>query len=207
MPKSGKLLNTEEVIGYSYRYPTFTNAQIAGHFGTTRQAVNLLLKREKVRSKAIRPERSKRTTCPLCGSTKVPQAKVCSKCFHSRTGGPTNLICDECGKVVPMPPSRVSRFSSKGQVHFFCSKKCQGKYAGENWGWGSPDKKIVNPDNVVELLESGSNTTEISRKLGTSVSNIHHIALEKGYRNLSSTKNPKWVDLTKIMSNYTEISG
>jgi len=45
------------------------------------------------------------------------------------------LFCDECGKPFVRTFSYVADRIKKGQSHFFCSRKCLGRYIGKNYGY------------------------------------------------------------------------
>lgn len=83
---------------------------------------------------------SRYTRCLNCGQPFLPEDDsnlFCSlKCRHEYLW--IQRICCECGDLFYRVASQVIyKTEKKRQGMWFCSKKCQGKYLGKQWGFGS----------------------------------------------------------------------
>lgn len=83
-------------------------------------------------------ERAKHRTCEHCGidytSATSDSKRFCSQiCRHAHHT--SEVICEECGKVFQRQTSTI-----RGH-HIWCSRQCQAKSWGKNYGWGSEYRK------------------------------------------------------------------
>lgn len=83
--------------------------------------------------------------CPQCGRD-IPQGRghifCCAQCRHDFSY--KKIPCEVCGQLKEYHIKRVDWLQKRGgQKHFYCSKRCQGKWLGTNYGGGST-KQMIN---------------------------------------------------------------
>jgi len=160
----------QELIDYRSNNPCLTLEQIGRKFGITREAVRQILARAGERTSSLNYGN---WVCSRCGKrisiTDLPKRKYCPECRKIlKEQLTTMLTCDYCGKLFPRRTKDVLlRIGKRGAKHVFCSKVCQGRYLGDNFGfihWTIEQHRAV-WDNM-----SPKKKEEIYRKRGKAVS-------------------------------------
>jgi len=115
--------------------PCLTLQQIGNKFGITRERVRQILVKE--RTSTRRPNYGQYSKiCPMCKKSQIRGKTIlCRSCYHHMHTVP--LSCELCGTIVYRKQSEVIRdFAKANYQHIWCSKQCQGKWFGANFGWG-----------------------------------------------------------------------
>lgn len=118
--------------------PCATLQSIANKVGVSRERVRQILKSENKPTTHWKPKH----ICPTCGSEILRRNtgnfnKFCSpECRNKNIYIPVS--CSECNKIFPLRAHYVIYMTNiRGREHFFCSKECQGAYAGKYYGFAS----------------------------------------------------------------------
>jgi len=121
--------------------------------------------------------------CEICGKP----IKWGKRCEEHRN---VKLTCFECGKEFEILYQDYVNRLKRGYKHFFCGRKCLGKRAGRNFGFGvNPPIGIsrlgrgrkYNYEEVYELAKKGVRGIEISKRLNIPSGAIYHILRRGGY--------------------------
>ncbi len=122
----------QQVVIIRETSPCLTLRAIGNKVGVSGERVRQILNSEKM---ATRHWTARSTRCPQCGGKKSMSARVCMSC-HSENHH-VWLACDECGILFKRRLTLVLHCIGKDhQEHVWCSKKCQGKWFGKNYGKG-----------------------------------------------------------------------
>ena len=128
------------IIQAKVNNPCATLEQVGSKFGITRERVRQILKR--AGTSTTRYNYRAKMTCPRCGQKKYSASNYCPKCYRGLHN--VTLQCINCGTYFERNQSQflyqVNNPRYKG--HFFCNRKCLGKYIGNNYGWGNPNHPI-----------------------------------------------------------------
>ena len=126
--------------------PCATLEEIGTQYDVTKEYVRQVL------SNAGKPTRAYHQTylCIQCGKDMGTRKKLfCNRqCFHDYSH--IKIACTYCGKFGKYRAKQLVRRIEHGQHSldlFFCSKFCQGKWLGENYGFGArqalKNKKLI----------------------------------------------------------------
>jgi len=165
--------------------PCATQLQIANRYGITRERVRQILKEAEKPTAAYKQI----YLCPSCGKElpsekqlRARQGKVtfCNKqCRYDY--GHIKVACDYCGNLKEYRVGELISHIRTGNTkhnHFFCSRVCQGKWLGENYG----KQRKWDWSMVYELRDStGWGSIRIGRALDIPFSTVSEI-LDKRYR-------------------------
>lgn len=127
----------QQVIDIKTKYPCYRQVTIAQQVGVSRQRVSSILTDVGMQKRHIR-----KRICLNCGNVIENNNKKfcnndCSKAYHT-----LKLTCEECGTEFPRRTSEVLSYDDHHKRgHYFCSKKCFGKWCGTNYGFGSKYEK------------------------------------------------------------------
>lgn len=111
-------------------------AIIARELGVSRERVRQIAKKEGY----VMPRRvvkmNRNRVCDVCGKkfySKAKKKRCSEKCslIHRKKAYYTTSQCKWCGKEIEYLRSK----KGSGRERKYCSKKCQGKYIGENYGF------------------------------------------------------------------------
>jgi hypothetical protein len=123
------------VVRERHNNPCATLKQIADKYGVTKERVRQIL------SAADLPTRHWKQgyICNSCGREFYP-AYGHSKLFCGtdcrKEYGLVTVECEACGKLYQMSYFELIRKVVKlGQRHFYCSRRCNGKATGQQWGF------------------------------------------------------------------------
>jgi len=76
--------------------------------------------------------------CQECGNnlSRATAGNLCNTCLnrHKHEESLVMVICTQCGKETHKGGSRYRRGIKLGYKHWFCDKKCQGRWVGLNYG-------------------------------------------------------------------------
>ena len=122
--------------------PEMTLQEIGNKFDLSRERVRQILKQMDL------PTKHKsfgsiitQTICPKCGRQKLYRAKYCRKCRKELLY--EFVQCETCRIPIKRRISYTSYMKERrGYKHIWCSKKCQGKWLANNYGF------IVHPENA-----------------------------------------------------------
>lgn len=154
-----------------------TQTQIARAVGVSRERVRQILKTEGIAFGRYwgRPK----PTCPSCGKPMSYTSKSCRKCWEASRR--VILVCEMCGKSFSRKNSDINRAKKHGYKHIWCSKHCQGIWAGKNHGWGSRDMAGSRPDSrkhdwakILEMYQTHT-ANEVAAALNMSSSTVYMI--------------------------------
>jgi len=130
----------QQVIDIKTKYPCYRQVTIAQQVGVSRQRVASILADVGMQKRRI-PKR----ICLNCGSVIENHNRRfcnrdCSKEYHT-----IMLTCECCGEEFPRRSSEILSYDNHHRrEHYFCSKKCFGKWCGTNYGFGSEYRKGEN---------------------------------------------------------------
>lgn len=138
----------EQVTALRQKNPCLTLQQIGNKVHLTRQRVQQILAGEGLPTAAYR--RDRRFVC-RCGKTIEPTiyksgnryySQYCSKrCRFEAFNVP--LACSSCGQISWRKQSQMLHYDKpyahrlRQKTYVFCSRKCQGKYLGEHFGFAA----------------------------------------------------------------------
>ena len=172
LPKS---VIKQRVIGLRSSDIYMTMSDIAREVGISRQRTYQILKKARLPTRHY--SNKTQYQCLVCGT--VSARKLCSiKCRKEWQQIP--IVCTGCGKLFTRNKSALLASYHHNQVNIFCSKYCQGKWAGEHYGF----KAHVNLANLGRVrkynwddiwkthLETRYGAPRLSRKLGIPESTI-----------------------------------
>lgn len=134
-----ELVKIERVLS-----PEATLKQIAAKFGITRERVRQILAKANLPTRHRTPGKSY-YACNNCGRVFPPHGSrspnifcswECFKLYHQANKFAT-LACDECGKLFKLRYTQLSARVKHGQKHFFCSRSCNGRSVGKNYGFSA----------------------------------------------------------------------
>jgi len=102
-----------------------------------------------------------KTICPECGGIKGSQSRMCQKCYYDKTH--IQVVCSYCGNLSPKRYAahliwQIAHGHKKRRL--FCSKKCHGKWLGENYGRGR-DREHGNREKDRDIQEREGHTTAL----------------------------------------------
>lgn len=163
------------VVELRKKYPCWTLQRIATDVGVTRERVRQILKKHNLPTKAQSPK----LFCRYCGieitcrngfrasHLSSNKTDLCSKC-HKEYELYTMLECEECrGLFFRRTALVIFEFSRRNYNHVWCSKSCQGKWAGRNYGTGingaAQNRKLTN-DQIRERYSGFISEYEAERK-------------------------------------------
>jgi len=131
------------IIKHRQSFPCDTMQTIGDRFGITREAVRQVLKANN--QPTANASFGTKTRCYVCGEKKHHSANICKKCYMKQSNIP--LKCDQCGEIFHKKKHYILYQTKIGGGRFsFCSKRCQGMYIGNHFGFGSDDgRKNINP--------------------------------------------------------------
>lgn len=184
----------EKIISLRQNNPCLTMAKIAKLVGLSDGRVWQILKMANLPTSHLVPE--KNYVCKYC--TKVfpsPYPKIyCSKeCRHASSH--VHVKCDVCGILIEKPMHQIrwrlagkNKLQRQGQSLFFCTKKCYGKWLGNEKGFkkhperqklavkkrlGSSKYKDLFPI-IIGLQRKGHSLYSISNLLSIPKNTIYH---------------------------------
>lgn len=95
------------------------------------------------------PQTGVHPSCQQCGkplSILIGKTGLCSACIRENAW--IEVACSECGTLKKRRASEIiSHTSRQGYEHFFCNRKCRGRWAGKHYGFGA------HPENRMTLQE------------------------------------------------------
>lgn len=124
-----------------------------------------------------------RAHCEVCGKL----IKWGKRCKEHRN---VKLTCFECGKEFEMLYQDYVNRLKRGYEHFFCGRKCFGKYAGRNFGFRVHppfgisrlgQNRKYNYEEIYELAKKGVTGIEISERLNIPGGTIYRILRRGDY--------------------------
>ena len=142
MPISDKSL---KIIETRKRNPCATLKQIGDKYHVSRERVRQILIRAGENTAGVRSS----IPCVYCGKPLPPgHIKYCSlECRVKATN--ITIECPVCGKLFTRTKSSLlyrlnhkQRVNGKTVQHIFCSEKCRGVYAGNNYGFKAHPNNI-----------------------------------------------------------------
>jgi len=161
MLKNNRKVDASLVGWLRQNNPEMTLQEIAVLFGASRERIRQILVKQGLPTIGIIPKNK----CLLCNKEIEKGSRFCRKCYskvHTLTA-----YCDNCGKPITRKRSYIL---AKNKKHHFCDKKCQGQYAGRNYGFR------VNKCNIShfgKLVKSSKKRTNFGMKsLIRSVKNL-----------------------------------
>jgi hypothetical protein len=124
----------EEIKVLKNIHPCWSQTKIAKTVGKTRQWVSHVLNQEGLNTK-------RKKVCINCGEDRGGNKMFCSrKCFTAYHN--VEVTCEVCGVTKQRKISEVLHYDDHHKrAHTFCSKQCQGKWLGDNFGKGRSDAK------------------------------------------------------------------
>lgn len=120
--------------------PCLTAKEIGDKLGVSRERIRQILKRDSLPTLRY----VSKVYCANCGKRLLHGNKTgyCKKCLPIIHSVP--LVCDNCGKLFIRSQTEVIRDAKDSRYtgRVFCSKQCQGSYAGKRYGFA------VHPENA-----------------------------------------------------------
>ena len=144
----------EQIIGYRKQDPTITSTEIAELLGYSRERIRQILIELNMNVKTVRSGRPKSNiVCKVCNvvfqtSKEYRSYLLCPKCAQKRLERVENnkimYPCSSCGTIIhgkKWREERKRRIKNYTTLNRFCSKKCQGSWAGSHYGFGAKKQK------------------------------------------------------------------
>ena len=127
-------INYPLVLEIRSENPTASNSEIGRRLGLTRERVRQILGKEGIKT-ARKPRAG--IFCKSCGkSLHDARAKgpLCLSCIVRSSI--VTLTCAYCSKAFPRTRRSIKPGKKRGQINFYCSRRCWGKVAGKLYGFG-----------------------------------------------------------------------
>ena len=118
------------------KFPCYTLQQIGNEFGLSRERVRQILNSQGEETQSLR--RVTPQQCQRCGDIIAKNRIHCDKCQYELHH--VQVICDQCGKLFWRSVSSVLQYSflsDNKRQHYFCDRKCFGRWTGRNRGFGA----------------------------------------------------------------------
>lgn len=114
----------------------YLQIELAREVGVTRERIRQIINEADLRHLLDTVSLRRRSFCTECGKPVTKAGQLCIVCYHKKIKAPQlEFTCDNCGNKFRRNKSEVHR-----QKFHFCSKFCQGRYAGRHYGFAAHGK-------------------------------------------------------------------